>query len=91
MRGRLRRKMSGQRVKEITENAQDITKPKPSPTKDFSQARGLEPEPAAEKTTKRIKDTYRAFLDMVDEVTKKPGRGAGREINKKPPKAPEFR
>jgi hypothetical protein len=90
IRSRLRRKMSEQREKEISENAQGITQKKPSPTKDFNQARGSEPEHAADKN-KKNKGTYRAFRDLADEVTQGRRNGGGRSFTKKPPKGPEFR
>lgn len=92
MRSRLRRKMTEQREKEIRENAQGITKPKPSPTRDFNQVRGSEPDRAADKNKKPSKDTYRAFRDLADEVTQNRNKGGGgRSFTKKPPKGPEFR
>jgi hypothetical protein len=91
LRSRLRRKMSQQRENEIRDNAKDIGQPKPSPTKDFNAARGTDVGPDAAKDKKRVKDTYRAFRDLADEVTQNRNKGGGRSFTKKPPKGPEFR
>lgn len=91
LRSRLRRKMTEQREKEIRDNAQDISKAKPSPTRDFNRAHGTEPDNVSKKNKNRGKDTYRALRDLADEVTQNRNKGGGRSLTKKPPKAPEFR
>jgi len=105
LRSRLRQKMAQQRYKEIADNAEDITKSKARPSKDFDKVRGEAKTPPKgqgsqrERTSAeldpqrltRVKKTYRAFRDLADEISKPRGPGGGRGINRKPPKGPEFR
>lgn len=95
LRKRLRQKMADQRYKEIAEQAEDITKPKASPSKDFAAVRGEPkqvPQAAPEETRKkRVSRTYRAFRDLADETTHNREKGGGRTVGRKPPKGPEFR
>lgn len=69
--------MGQRRYKEISEQKEDITKPK-TPEKDAK----------AERTRRK----YSAFRDAAEEATKPRDKGGGgRTIDRKPPKGPEFR
>jgi hypothetical protein len=66
LRNRLRQKMADKRYKEISEQAEDITKPKARPTPDFKRVRG-EAAPAPEKTGNATKDRLRKKMAALRE------------------------
>jgi hypothetical protein len=92
---RMREAMTKKRLKEFGEQKQDVTRKGPHPSQDFNKAHGEDHPPPRQNNNEkdeRVKKQYRAFRDMADEVTKsRKGGGAGRTIDKKPPKGPEFR
>lgn len=74
-RDRMRRRMSKKRYEEIAETKEDITKPK---------------APSQDQKAQRTRGKYSAFRELTEEITKPRWKG-GRDINRKPPKGPEFR
>jgi hypothetical protein len=94
LRKRLRDAMTQKRYQEIDEQKADITQPKSRLSPDFN--RGASPDQTSSKDDpqrrERIRKNYRAFRDMADEVTEdRKKTGAGRTLDRKPPKGPEFR